>query len=502
MAGTELNRRLSTQDASFLYVERPNQPMHLGSCSVYEGHVSRADVIRVLEERIHLLPRYRQKAVFAPFGLAHPTWEDDPDFDASTHVEEVTLPAPGDDQVLSEVGGQLFGQMLDRNRPLWRIVLLHGRADGNTASLLMVHHAMVDGISGVELMMVLHDLKADAEPSNPAPSPWQPKPLPDPLSLLQDAIRDQLVDFARTWTAETFRLFKQGETEARRRELTNAMTSSAPALLRPAPATPFNGPLSTRRQFAWAEFSFAEIRSIRSALGGTINDVVLAVLSGALGRYLRAHGYPTDGVELRAMCPVSMRRAEERGALGNLVSMLFAPLYVGIADPIERLNRERSEIERLKQTDQAGGLYAMTSLANMVPPAFQAASLRFDVPNTLLNTVSTNVPGPQIPLYLSGHALRDWYPLGPLASSIGLFNAILSYNQKLTFGATVDPTRVPDVWFYVRCLKESFAELLTAAQSSATAKETPVPVRTQIIDNGSKAKAVSRTKTKPAIAAS
>jgi len=228
--------------------------------------------------------------------------------------------------------------------------------------------------------------------------------------------------------------------------------------------------VSGERRFAWLELPFAGVRAIRGALGGTVNDVVLTILAGALGRYLRAHDFAiTPSTELRAMCPVSVRKEDERGALGNLVSMMIAPLFVGIADPVARLEAERSGMERLKGLDQAGGLHAMTEMADMVPPSWQLLAGTFEVPNTLLNTVSTNVPGPQIPMYLAGRQLLGWYPLGPLSSGIGLFVAILSYNQKLTFGTTVDPKLVPDVWFVVDCLRDSYAELSAAAEQAATA---------------------------------
>ena len=498
MAQTTLNRRLTTLDASFLYAERPGQPMHVGGCMIYEGLVTADELVQTLDQRIHQLPRYRQRAVFPPFGLAHPTWEDDPDFDPRNHVEERALPAPGDDRAMAEAGGQAFAGMLDRNRPLWKLIVFHGRADGNTAVIWKIHHAMVDGVSGVELTMVLHDLTPDAEPPPPPGTPWQPNPLPDPLSLLQDAVRDRLTENAHAWTDDTFRWLRPGDIEQRTRQMTSAVTSSMPAVLQPVPPAPFNGPLSDRRHFAWAPLLFGEVRFIKSALGGTVNDVVLAIIAGGLGRYLRSKGVRTENMALRAMCPVSMRRAEERGALGNLVSMMLAPLFVGILDPVERLRAEREAMERLKEQDQAGGLYSLTELTNRVPPAWQAmvAQWAAPLPNTLLNTVTTNVPGPQIPLYLGGRRLLDWIPLGPLATNIGLFNAILSYDKKLTIGVTVDPALVPDAWFYAECLQESFAELLVAAQRSVPAPApapAPVPVE-QPAGNGQKPRARSRKK--------
>jgi WS/DGAT/MGAT family acyltransferase len=463
MTQPSLNRRLTTIDSTFLYLEKAEQPMHIGGCMLYEGHVSRDDLTRLLLDRLHRLPRYRQKVVVPPFTLAHPTWEDDPDFDIGHHVDEVTLPAPADDRVMAEVGGRVYGGMLDRVHPLWKLILLQGRADGNTAVVWKIHHAMIDGLSGVDLTMVLHDVTPDAEPPAPPATPWQPRPLPDPISLLQDAVRDRLTEAAQSFTDSAFGLLRPTDMGERARQLSGAVNTALPSLLQPAPSTPFNAPLSRERRFAWHAMPFADIRAIRSALGGTVNDVVLAILSGALGRYLRAHGQKTDGVELRAMCPVSMRRADERGALGNLVSIMIAPLFVGVADPVDRLAAERAAMERLKSQDQAGGLYSLQQLLNGIPAAWQAFAGAFTVPQTLFNTVSTNVPGPQIPLYLGGRRLLNWIPLGICSTSVGLFVAILSYDRRLTFGLTFDPALIADGWEIADCLRDSFAELRAAA---------------------------------------
>ena len=467
MTDPGLNRRLTSIDAGFLYAEKPEQPMHVGGCMVYDGRVSRDELRRLMLDRLHRLPRYRQKVVFPPFALAHPTWEDDPLFDIDDHIEEVTLAPPGDDRAMAEAGGRAYAGMLDRDHALWKLCLLQGRADGNTAMVWKIHHAMIDGVSGVDLTMVLHDLTAGASPPVPPAVPWQPKPPPDPISLLQEAVRHRLTEAAQSLTDEAFRLLRPTELDARARQMTSAVTSALPSLLQPAPATPFNAPLSTERGFAWQALPFAEVRAVKSALGGTVNDVVLAVLAGALGRYLRARGRATDGVELRAMCPVSMRRPDERGMLGNLVSVLIAPLFVGIADPVERLAAERTAMERLKERDQAGGLYAMTQLLNRVPAAWQAFGGQLAVSQTLFNTVSTNVPGPQIPLFLAGRRLLQWVPLGICSTNIGLFVAILSYDQRLTFGLTVDPRLVPDPWQLAAHLEESFAELRAAADAAS-----------------------------------
>jgi diacylglycerol O-acyltransferase / wax synthase len=473
MINHQLNPRLTTQDASFLYFERPNQPMHGAGVAVYEGRMTLDDVIGVIAERLHLMPRFRQKVVPAPLGIAQPTWQDDPDFDIRNHITEESLPAPGDDAMMAKAIAKQLVPLLDRNRPLWKMVVVHGLADGNTAVLSMVHHAMVDGVSGVDLILVMHDLTPDAAPVAPAAAAWQPAPMPDTLSLMRDAVRDQLMAAAQRWTGEAF---QPAEVIARAQQTTNALLRSLPTMLQPAPRTQFNGPISRERDVAWAVFPFTEIRAIRGLLGGTVNDLVLTIVAGAIGKYLRHHDVDTKGMELRAMCPVSMRGAEGPGASGgNQVSMMLAPLYVGVLDAVERLTAERTAMDRLKEEDQAGSFFAMTKLGDAAPAWVQAMAGWIEVPNTLFNTVSSNVPGPQIPLYMKGHKVLASFGCGMLSPNIGLFNAIISYNQMLTIGATVDPQQIPDAWFYAECLKESFAELREEAEQAAISAGVPGP---------------------------
>jgi diacylglycerol O-acyltransferase / wax synthase len=470
MISHQLNPRLTTQDASFLYFERANQPMHGVGVAVYEGRMTLDEVTQVIAQRLHLMTRFRQKVVPAPFGITHPTWQDDPDFDIGNHLTEETLPAPGDDQMMAKAIAKQLVPPLDRSRPLWKMVVVHGRADGNTAILSMFHHAMVDGVSGVDLMLVIHDLSPDAAQVSPAATPWKPSPIPDAFTLMRDAVRDQLVAVAERWREGTFR---PTEAVVRAQQTARALLRSLPTMLQPAPRTLFNGSISRERDVAWAEFPFTEIRAIRGLLGGTINDLVLTIVAGAIGKYLRHHQVNTQDLELRAMCPVSMRAAGGRGALGNQVSMMIAPLYVGVLDAVERLTAEREAMDRLKVEDQAGSLFAMTRQGDAAPAWVQAIAGQIEVPNTLFNTVSTNVPGPQIPLYMAGHKVLASFGCGMLSANIGLFNAIISYNQVLTIGATVDPQQIPDVWFYADCLRESFAELREAAESAAATAGVP-----------------------------
>ena len=455
-------RRLTSTEAAFLYREKSHEPMHLGSCGVYQGYISRQTVLRLLTDRLPQLPRYRQKVLFPSLGLSHPSWIDDPDFDLSHHIEEVRLPEPGEDKILSTFGGKIFSTPLNRHRPLWKLTLLHGRADGNTAIIAKVHYAMVEGVSGTALTSVLHDLQPDAPTSSGPPRSTQSKgpklaPPPDVLTQLQDALRDTVTSATHWWTDESLRLLRSWR---------EGRTQALASLLRPAPRVPFNGCLSSARQFAWAEFAFPEIRAIRSALGGTVNDVVLAIISGGLGQYLRSKNYAPHNMELRVACPVMLQqqgKGDTPDGGGAGLSTLIAPLYPGITDPVLRLTAEREAMEELKVHQQAKTLAGLQSVSHFFPPVWQTFSTQLPVLNTVTNTVSLNVPGPQIPLYLAGHKRLALYSLGPLTANIGLFHATTSYNQKITISVTVDPQLMPDVWRYVTCLRASFVELRDAA---------------------------------------
>ena len=459
---TELNRFLTPLDATFLYVERPNETMHIGGCMVYEGEFSKEYVVEQLAARMHLLPRYRQRVLFPPFLVSHPLWADDPAFDLDNHIDEVWLPEGSDERALASAAAEAYSGMLDRNRPLWKGTVLRG-IPGHTAMVWKIHHAMVDGVSGVDLTMVLSDFSpSDDLPEAPAEA-WAPKPLPDSLSLLQEAMQHRFGELNQSWTEAAFDAMRPSLMTDRMREVMAAGAATLPVTSAPAPRTPFNRPVSKERGFAWAQFSFPTMRAVKSALGGTVNDVVLTVLAGGIGRYLRARGQDTKSLELRAMCPVSMREQDERGQLGNLVSVMIAPLFVGVDDPVERLGREREAMNKLKDAGQAKAFYQANQFGVRVPPLMAALGATLPFSQTLFNTVSTNVPGPMIPLYFGRHQLVDWLPMGIVSNNIGLFVAILSYNQRITLGMTVDSKLIPDSWFLAECLEESYAEIRQAA---------------------------------------
>ena len=442
--------------------------MHIGGCSLYAGTLSKDELCSLIEGRFDRLPQYRQKAVFAPLNIAHPTWEDDPDFDLDYHIDEVTLPPPADDRVISQVCSQLFSAALDRNRPLWKLTLLHGRPDGDTMVLARVHQAMLEGVSGIDLMLVLHDLKPESGHGSPARASWEPEAIPDAVTLMQEAVRDRMTEVVEWWAEHSFQVFRSPFQGSRSTRLSNALMSVMPTLMQPVPRTPFNAALSGQRQLTWLEFSFAEARFIRSVLRGTVNDVVLAIIAGGIGRYLRAKGHQTDGLELRVASPVNLKRHEPRSRHGRRpagrTATMLIPLYVGITDPILRLSAQKATIEELYEQDQAGTFHTLQSLAIGIPPAWQALAGQAPSLSALANTVVMNIPGPQIPLYLAGHKRQAFFPMGPLAARVGLFHAVASYNKKLSIGVTLDPQLMPDGWEYADCLKASFLELREAAE--------------------------------------
>lgn len=455
--------RLSAHDSVFLDWERPEQPMHVAECMVYDGSVTAADMVRMITERIHLLPRYRQRIVPAPLGLARPTWEDDPTFDVAGHVDELTLPAD-DDRTLSRVCGELFCRLLDRSGPPWQLTVLHGYRLG-TVVFLKLHHAMVDGVSSVELIEVLHSTEPDLPPPPPPAGPWQPRPVPGVLGRLGDVVADQL-DTGLAAARELVDLLRPGALPAlaaRVGALARAARDTAPLALRRLPATPFNARIHAERDFAWVELPIEEVGQVRKALGGTVNDLVLTVLAGAMARYMRRHGHPTDGRHLQALCPVSVRTSDQSGAFGNRISMVVAPLEIGIADGGARLAAERAAMRDRKASGQAQGIHEVIAVADYCPaPLYRLVWKLWPRGWFPLHVTSTNVPGPRQPLYLGAHELLHWYPFGVQWTNNALFLCTLSYREHLVLGPVTDP-RIVDVWEFAADLRAAYEELRDAA---------------------------------------
>lgn len=466
MPETSLKRRMTSADASFLYFEKPSAPLHIGSTCVLSGELSREALISHMGSRIHRIPRYREIAAFDPLGIAHPRWEQDPGFSIARHVEEVIMPAGSSEDDLLQAIANEHARMLPRDRPLWRMIIFQGMPGGNSYVTSLVHHCMVDGVSGIELLAAVTDLAEDTPPDQPLP--FEPAPAATTLERIRAAWQDA-AEVSMGATADAVRWALDPERQSTDvRTLVSSLTSAAPSLMRPAPATPFNRPVGSGRNYAIVPMPFGEMRGIRGVLGGTINDVVLTTLSGGLGSFLRARGVATDGLELRAMVPVNVRNESDKSALGNQVSMLIAPLPVGIANPAERHRTVIASMDGLKAANQAGGFALLARLTESIPAGMQALAGLLAPPNqSLFNLVCTNVPGPQIPLYMAGHKVEALWPLVPLSSGLGMNVCLTSYNTVLYWGICADPTLVPDVASVAAAIGVAFEDLKSAALAAS-----------------------------------
>jgi diacylglycerol O-acyltransferase len=464
MVQTKLNRQLTSVDASFLYFEKKEAPMHIGSVSVFEGEIPFDAFVNNLVSKLHLLPRYQQKVVPDPFMLGHPTWEFDPDFDITKHVFKVQIDSPGSEQELIELAGRIFTPMMDRKKPLWDIFLVYGLKGKRSAMIARVHHAMVDGVSGVDLLKVVLDISPNPEPVKSEFIPRPPQP--DATRRLFDSLLGSLQEGMNRWMEFQNGLLNltQALTQEQTREAAQEMAGILPGLAAPPAMLPFNKACSGERKLVWSEFSFAEARAIRAAAGGTVNDVVLTVLSGAVSRYVEAHGQKIEGRAVRVMVPVSMRQEDKRGALGNLVSMLPVEIPLDMKDPLERFRFVNQKTVAMKSARVAEGISTMTALMGILPAPVQAlVGAIATTPIPAFNMVSTNVPGPQVPLYASGKRMVAYYPHVPVGYAVGVGCAIMSYDQKLYFGLTSDVRAMPDVERLKQFLDESFLELRRAA---------------------------------------
>ncbi len=468
MSTPNLNHRLSSVDSTFLYFEKKEAPMHIGSVSIFDGEMPFDDFVAMIDAKIHLLPRYQQVVTPDPFNLGHPTWEFDQRFDIRNHVFKLQLEAPGTEEQLSELAGKLFTPMMDRSKPLWDIYWVYGLAGGNTAMIARVHHAMVDGMSGVELLKIILDISPKPVPIPPKPAARPKPPLPDPTRRFFDAVLGSMTEGMNSWMGFQNGLLNltQAWTKEASRVAMQNISSEIPRLTSLAHPLPFNRACSGDRKLVWNTFNFAEARAIRGALSGTVNDVVLTTLSGAVARYAEHHNLLTAGRNLRVMVPVSMRQEDQRTALGNVVSMLPVEIPLDLKDPLARFQYVNRKTTAMKGGRLAEGLNLGSALMGILPAPVQAlmgALAPSNLPLPVYNIVSTNVPGPQVPLYAMGHRMTAYYPYVPVGYAVGCGCAIMSYDQHLYFGLTADTQAMPDVERLREYLYESFYELRSAA---------------------------------------
>lgn len=428
--------RFNYQDAGLVNFDRDRYPHNIGSVGIFEGTIGFDAYLAHVDKRLNLVPRYRQRMIRAAWDLSTPAWHDDPEFDVRRHVRAGTLPEPGDEEHLRQLAGEFFAEPLDRERPLWEILLVQGLRGGRTAQLVKAHHCLVDGVGGVQLLIALLDTAPKATGRDRGFS-YRPEPLPDRVAHVIDSVFDRLDD--QLDAAERLALTALDPKSALGwgRAVGRALWAARPYLVHAAPDTPWNTKLSAPRRLAWQDIPLDEARAICSALGCKVNDVVLTVLAGAFQRYFLLHGWETDGVVLRVVVPVNERNAAEGDALGNHVSIVFAGLPLDAPDPVARLRTISNETRSLKQVDQAGGLADLLRFFGHLPAPIQAAlGRRLTAPNFLGNVLCTNVRGPETPLYCLGYQMVAHYPWVLTTWRMGLSVAVMSYMQNLSFSFT------------------------------------------------------------------
>jgi WS/DGAT/MGAT family acyltransferase len=455
-------------DASFLHVEDDVSHMHIASVAIFEGPPPPFDdIVRMVESKLELVPRYRQVVKSVPFGLGRPVWVDDPHFNIGYHLRHTALPAPGGEDELRQLVGRVMAQQLDRAKPLWEIWVAEGLHEDRWAMLAKTHHALVDGVSGTDLLAVIMDLSLDT-PRPAHLTPWTPRPVPSGLALATDALVNivhspyEQLRVARAHTRPLRRLAGQAK------EVGSGLVAMG-GLIRPTPLSSLNGPLGPHRRYAWASTTVEDIKSVRKELGGSFNDVVLASITNGFRELLLSRGERVDRI-VRTLVPVSVRprdvsgKAVGDGTFENKVSAMFAELPVGIEDPALRLRVITEQMKGLKDSKQALAGEALTSMTGFAPPMLLALGMRLATRagQRNVNTVTTNVPGPQFPLYAAGRRLLRAFPYVPLAGQVRIGIAIFSYNGEVNFGITGDYDSTPDIDVLARAIEDGMTQMLKA----------------------------------------
>ena len=487
MLNSRAGDRLSALDALFVYLEKKEMPLHIATVSVFDGPIPMKRLQAVVEAKLPLIPRYRQRIVFSPLNIGHPSWEWDPDFDLQRHFRQARL-KHGTNAELEALAGDLLGQMMDRNRPLWDMTVVNGLEGGRSALIARVHHCLVDGVSGVALMNLLLDT-TPKPPRLPKRQPFHPPPLPDVGSRFLNAlinsygeltnqilsVQSDLLTVVKNLLAE----LPLGSLE----QLPGAMPFWTVERL------PFNKPVLGPRKMAWTEFPLAEFKAIGGAGGGKLNDVVLTVVAAAVQQYCELHGHPMKGRTMRVMVPVSLRGNPEQQGFGNKISLIPVQVPLDLTDPMELLHSVHETTEALKNGPVADVIAITAKCLAIVPIPLQAAFGRLAgnvLPLPPWNMVCTNVPGPPFPLYVLGRKMLTYYPYVPIGNDMGLCCAIASYNGKLYVNFSADSAAVPDLDRLRDVLIEKYSALREAAGIASpvlkqpgvkpsVAAETPAP---------------------------
>ncbi|MFD0686724.1 WS/DGAT/MGAT family O-acyltransferase [Actinomadura fibrosa] len=456
---------MSGLDAGFYFADSASAPLHIASVTVFEGPApTYGEVVRAVIGKMPLVPRYRQRVRTVPLHLGRPVWVDDPHFQILYHVRHTALPAPGNADQLRNLAGRVLSQRLDPAKPLWEVWLIEGLEDGRWALITKVHHCVVDGVGGIDLLTTLFDLEREPAPADPGELP-PPEPEPSAAELLAASLRTQVTEPLRSLgrVAGRARGLLSGETL---RTVGADIPRTLGQLARPTTGS-LNGPLGPHRRWMWTHAELDEIREIRKAFGGTVNDVILTAVTAGFRAVLDKRGELKDGTLVRTLVPVSVRAQDERGDVTNRVSGVLVNLPVGEGDPRRRLFEVRRQMNDVKRTHRAAGGEVLAGLAAFAPTLLALGS-RYALSQSqpLVQTVVTNVPGPPFPLYVLGRRLERLYPFVPLAAGVRAGVAIFSYEGRLTFGLTGDFDGMPDLDVLASGIRAGFDELRRRADGA------------------------------------
>ena len=469
-------QRLTGIDATFLYLETPNNMMHVASTAVFDpttvpGGYTFEGVKELVRERLPLLPPFRRRLVEVPFGLHHPIWIEDPDFDLDYHMRRAALPAPGGSRELAEFAEEVMSRPLDRNRPLWEMYVVEGLENGMIATVTKTHHAAIDGVSGAEMTVNLLDLQPEPAPVT-EPDTWAPDREPTDLEMVTYA----LSSLARQPLAALKAVRRTGELALNLRRRNREPNVNPPPAPFSAPKTSLNTSITAHRRFAFSQVSLDDVKMVKNALGGTVNDIVLAICAGSLRSYFDSHGEAIDK-DLVAMVPVSIRTDDQKGTMGNQVAAMMVSLATTIDDPVERLHAIVEGTRSAKDQESAVSAKDLTNWAEFAAPALAARAARLasnmrlsDRLGPIANVTVSNVPGPPFPLYSAGARMLAMYPMGPINDGMGLNITVMSYMDGMNFGIVACRDTVDDVWQLTAGLEDALEELKKAADRATSAR--------------------------------
>ncbi|HTS63921.1 MAG TPA: wax ester/triacylglycerol synthase family O-acyltransferase [Candidatus Acidoferrales bacterium] len=462
-----VSRRLSEIDAAFLYLERREIPLAIAGVFLFDGPVPFDAFVAAIDSKLHLIPRYRQVVIPPPFHLGHPTWQDYPRFDILQHIHRVALPAPGGDAELEALAGRLFSQVMDRNRPLWEIYVIEGVSGRRGALIARVHHALADGIAGAALLKIMFDATPEGSHAIPKP-PVRVSPAPLEHSIVE-AVSSAIHSSLKSMLAAEAALLDFGQALLTERMQTGlqGFLKLLPEWAKPVERLPFNRPCGGERKFCWAEIDFADLKAIRERLGGTVNDVILAIVTRAVARYTKFHGHPVTDRFVRIICPVNVRQEDQQSSLGNRITFLPVVLPMGVDDPTELLHAVSARMEIMKSVRAAELLAIAGAWIGATPPPVQALFWEglplLPLPLPLFNLICTNIPGSPTPLYSVGRRMTASYPQVPTGHELGIGVAVQSYDGRMFFGLTADAGAASDVTRFRDYIRSAFRDLFRAA---------------------------------------